>query len=150
MESRLIKKLVKGDASSVFGLEKECFSSPWPLEQIEYELETNPCAILLGVFQDKKLIGYIDFMITFDSATINRLAVANSFRKQGIASSLLKEMERICHTQEEPVEYITLEVRKSNLAAHSLYLQAGYNDVTIKKMYYDDGEDAIYMMRSLL
>lgn len=150
MEARVIRKLVKGDASSVFALEKECLPSPWPLEQIEYELEKNPCAFLLGVFQDGQLIGYIDFMITFDSATVNRLAVSSPYRKQGIASSLLKEMEKICHEQEEPVEYITLEVRVSNLPAHSLYLRAGYSDVTIKKMYYDDGEDAIYMMRSLL
>ena len=52
--------------------------------------------------------------------------------------------------QKQRVEFITLEVRKGNFAAIALYKKEGYDEITVKKMYYDDGEDAIYMMRSLL
>ena len=106
--------------------------------------------MLLGLFEGNGLCGYIDFMITFDSATINRICVLETKRKKGYATLLLKEMEKICKEQEEPVEWITLEVREGNIAAQSLYRKMGYMDVTVKKMYYEDGENAIYMMRSLL
>lgn len=145
-----IRKLQKEDAKNIEGLERKSFHSPWPLAEIEYELLDNPCSIVLGLFDEDGLCGYIDFMITFDSATINRICVLETKRKKGYATLLLKEMEKICKEQEEPVEWITLEVRESNIAAQSLYRKMGYMNITVKKMYYEDGENAIYMMRSLL
>lgn len=150
MESVILRKIEKSEAKDVSFLESDCFSSPWPLQEIEYELSENPCSMLLGVYQEGQLVAYLDFMMTFDSATINRICVSKRERKKGYASLLLKKMEEICKAQEEKVEFITLEVRKSNVPAISLYKKEGYNEITIKKMYYDDGEDAIYMMRSLL
>lgn len=142
--------LNKEDAIDIVELEKSSFKNPWPFTQIEYELLENPCSKVIGIYSDGVLQAYLDFMITFDSATINRIAVKEDARRKGLASKLLKKMEEICLANEDKVETITLEVRKSNVAAHSLYLKMGYQDITIKKMYYDDGEDAIYMMRSLL
>ena len=40
--------------------------------------------------------------------------------------------------------------RASNETAHRLYQKLGWQDVTRKPHYYDDGEDAIYMVRSIL
>lgn len=145
-----IRRLRKEEAKDIEELEQKSFHSPWPLEEIEYELISNPCSIVLGLFDEDGLCGYLDFMITFDSATINRICVLERKRKKGYATLLLKEMERICKGQEEPVEWITLEVRESNVPAQSLYRKMGYMDITVKKMYYEDGENAIYMMRSLL
>ena len=84
-------------------------------------------------------------MITFDSATINRVAVNPGFRQQGIGQALLEKMVDVCHQQKDPVEFITLEVRPSNTAAQALYLKNGWKQVTVKKGYYSNGEDAIYM-----
>ncbi len=150
MSEMVIRKIELSEAEAVFELEKECFHSPWPLEEIKYELSENPCSILFGVYEDELLIGYIDFMITFDSATINRICIKKEKRNKGYAMLLLQEMEKACKSQADPVEFITLEVRESNLSARNLYHKAGYSDITIKKMYYSDGENAVYMMRSLL
>ena len=38
-----IRKLQKEDAKDIEGLERKSFSSPWALEEIEYELTDNPC-----------------------------------------------------------------------------------------------------------
>ncbi len=150
MSEVAIRKIEPSEAEAVFELEKACFHASWPLEEIKYELNENPCSILLGVYENETLVGYIDFMITFDSATINRICVEKEKRNKGYAMLLLQEMEKACKSQADPVEFITLEVRESNLSAINLYHKAGYSDVTIKKMYYSDGENAIYMMRSLL
>ena len=43
---------------------------------------------------------------------------------------------------------MTLEVRRSNLAAQALYHQCGFLDVGYRKRYYEDNrEDALIMYR---
>src|SRR5574344_1927330 len=145
-----IRKMKDEDILAVSSLELGCFSHPWPEKEILYELHENPVALLYVATNGEEVIGYIDFMITFDSATINRIAVNENERKKGIGQALLDKMVEICHKQKEPVEFITLEVRPSNTAAYQLYLKNGWKEVTVKKGYYDDGEDAIYMIRSIL
>jgi ribosomal-protein-alanine N-acetyltransferase len=138
------------DILAVASLELACFSPAWPEKEIAYELHENPVAKLYVATLDDEVVGYIDFMITFDSATINRVAVNEAYRQKGIGQALLDRMVEVCRAQKEPVEFITLEVRPSNSAAYKLYLKNGWQEVTVKKGYYDNGEDAIYMIRSIL
>ena len=146
----IIRRMKKRDILSVVALEEACFPDPWMEGQITYELMTNPCSISLVCEEDKKIVGYLDFMITFDSGTINRLAVHPDHRQKGIATALINAMVDICQHQKEEVDYITLEVRKSNKAAIALYFKLGWERVVFKKHYYRNGEDAIYMMRSII
>lgn len=138
------------DIEAVTALEAACFNDPWPRSQIEYELKENPCSVILVAEEDGRVVGYNDFMITFDSATINRVCVDPNARRNGIGFALLEEMKRICQSQEDQVCWITLEVRASNQAALKCYEKNGYERITVKRHYYSDGEDAIYMVRSIL
>ena len=97
-----------------------------------------------------EIIGFIDYLITFNSSTIMQVAVTEKYRKNGVATQLLSEMEKsFPKNVDDVVETITLEVRESNKAAKALYLKNGYEVVTIKKNYYKDGENAIYMLKRL-
>ena len=45
------------------------------------------------------------------------------------------------------VQYLTLEVRKSNLIAQSMYKSLGFIELGVRKRYYEDnGEDAYLMV----
>jgi ribosomal-protein-alanine N-acetyltransferase len=45
------------------------------------------------------------------------------------------------------IRYMTLECRRSNLAAQSLYRKLGFQEVGLRKRYYaDNGEDALVMV----
>lgn len=145
-----IRKMIDDDLDVIEELEKVSLKAPWNKKVLTSELHENPCSVILVAEVEGKIAGYLDFMITFDSATISRIAVFPEFRRLGIATRLLDEMNSICKNQDEPVAWITLEVRPTNVNAVNLYLSSGYEKVTIKKAYYDDGEDAIYMMRSLV
>lgn len=150
MAELTIRRMSDDDLDIVEQLEKASLKAPWNKSALYSELHDNPCSLILVAEMDGKVAGYLDFMITFDSATVSRIAVFPEYRRNGIARALLNEMNTICKKQEDPVAWITLEVRPSNENAVNLYLSSGYEKVTIKKAYYDDGEDAIYMMRSLL
>ncbi len=143
--------LNSNDIDSMFVIENECFVDPYKKEDLFYELNENPVNKIIGVFDDDKLIGFIDYMITFNSSTITQVAVTSSYRRKGIANELIKKMiESFPKDIDDMVETITLEVRESNEAAKNLYLKNGFEIVVLKKNYYKDGENAIYMVKRLI
>ena len=140
----------KEDFAAVQALENECFKEPYSTEELRYEFEENPVNKIIVAEQDGKVVGFIDFLITFTSSTIMQIAVTKDCRKKGIATQLLSEMENSFPKEiDDLVETITLEVRESNEAAKNLYLKNGYKIVVIKSNYYKDGENAIYMLKRL-
>lgn len=146
-----VRFIKKSDLDKVYEIEQECFINPWKRSDLEYELEGNPVNKFLVVEKDGEIIGFIDFMITFNSATISQIAITKKYRRQGIASLLIREME-MCFPKEgeDIVENVTLEVRASNVPAIKLYEKDGYEVVVKKPHYYPDGEDAIYMVKRLM
>ena len=144
----VVRKLMPADMSAVLEIEQSCLKNPYTEPQLLYEMNENPIAYLYVAVVDHEIVGYLDFYITFNSASIARIAVKEALRKKGIASLLIKQMEKDFETQAEPIEYTTLEVRKSNLGAQAFYEKLGFEAIVTKKAYYDDGEDAIYMVRS--
>lgn len=138
------------DFEDVQQIENECFIEPYSTEDLRYEFEKNPVNKIIVAENDEKVVGFIDYLITFNSSTIMQVAVTKEFRKNGIATQLLNEMEKsFPKTIDDIVETITLEVRESNEAAKNLYLKNGYKIVVIKEHYYKDGENAIYMLKRL-
>jgi [ribosomal protein S18]-alanine N-acetyltransferase len=115
-----------------------------------YEMKANPINTIYVAIDENKVVGFIDYMTTFNSATISQIAVTKSYRKQGVATMLLKKMfESFPTSGDEVVEFTTLEVRASNVAAQKLYIKNGFEVITTKKNYYSNGEDAIYMVKRM-
>lgn len=138
------------DFDEVQKIENECFLEPYSTEDLHYEFEKNPVNKIIVAEDNGKVVGFIDFLITFNSSTIMQVAVTKSYRRYGIATQLLSEMEQSFPKNiDDLVETITLEVRESNEAAKNLYLKNGYKIVVIKNHYYKDGENAIYMLKRL-
>ena len=135
------------DLSSIMEIENVCFHSPWKKEDMSRELSENAFAHFLLVEVDEKVVGFLDYWQTFDSATICQIGILPSYRKLGLASKLMKEMDEECYAKR--ITSVTLEVRKSNTPAIGLYKKHGFKEVVIKPHYYDDGEDAIYMVREV-
>jgi [ribosomal protein S18]-alanine N-acetyltransferase len=151
MKDYKLRLMKESDVQAVANLEDACFAHPWPEKEIRYEITENPVAkIYVAVDKDDDIVGYLDFMITFDSATISRLCVISDQRRKGIAQLLLDKMVEVCKKQKEPVAWITLEVRSSNEGARKLYEKNGWQKIVVKPGYYDDGEDAVYMVRSII
>jgi ribosomal-protein-alanine N-acetyltransferase len=140
-----IKKASIEDLATLVELDEEAFNNPYGEKNLAYELIENPVSNTLIYEVDHFAIGYIIFWITFDSATIVRIGVKPSERKCGIATALLKKAQKIM--KREGVEFLTLEVRKSNETAISFYKKNGFIYIATKRAYYDDGEDALYMMK---
>lgn len=142
-----IRNLVESDLNKVMEIENLCFVAPWKLEDIQRELNGNQFATLLVATINNEVVGYIDYWITFDSATICQIAVHPNYQRQAIGSKLLEEVLKDCYAKK--VLTITLEVRESNSKGINFYTKHGFNQFLVKPNYYSNGENAIYMMRGV-
>ena len=141
-----IREAQEKDIPSILEIEQECFLKSWGEKDIRYELFDNPVNVFYLLEHQNEIIGFIDFWITFDSATIAQIAIKKQYRGQHLSHLLMTEMIDDCFAKK--VAHITLEVRTSNLKAISLYEKYGFKKIVIKPHYYENGEDALYMVRS--
>ena len=144
-----IRKAKISDLEAIKEIEDESFINPFTKEDLLYEISQNPVSNFLVLEKDGLVVGFLDYWVTFDSATIDQIAVKKSERNQGFARILLEKSINDLKELGE-VSFFTLEVRTSNEPAINLYKRFGFQKVTIKEKYYDDGEDAIYMIKGLV
>ena len=142
-----IRELVETDLDRVMEIENLCFVAPWSRDDILRELNNNQFATLLVTTINSEVVGYVDYWITFDSATICQIAIHPDFQRKSIGSMLLEEVIKDCYAKK--VFNITLEVRESNVKGINFYTKHDFNKCIVKPNYYSNGENAIYMMRGV-
>ena len=143
----IIRAMEEKDLNSVLDINACSFLAPWSAEQFLYELNDNEFSYLFVAEHEGVIIGYIDFWITFDSGCINHIAVLPNLRSKGIGSILLEDA--ISRMKKAGVMNITLEVRYHNTNAIKFYEKHGFKNILVKKNYYDNGDDAIYMLKEV-
>ncbi len=144
----MIRPMLINDLDIIDAIEHECFSDVYKQEHLLYELEDNPCAKLAVLEIENKIVGYIDYWITFDSCEVVRIAVAKAYQGNGYAHQLLDYM--INQAIQEDCETIFLEVRRSNIVAQRLYFSHDFLKLNVRKGYYsDNNEDAIVLGKAI-
>jgi [ribosomal protein S18]-alanine N-acetyltransferase len=143
----IFQEMEKEDLTMVCQLEKQCFSRAWDKEDCTYEIDENPFSHGWILKDEDEIVGYAFLWETFEMAQLARIGVNPLARKKGYGSFLMQQLiERARNAQ---CEYMTLEVRPSNVAALALYKKFGFIQVNVSKNYYPDGEDALVMTMAL-
>ena len=99
---------------------------------------------------DLILIGYGVMQIAADEAHILNLCIDKEYNHRGYARALLERLLDMATRAGANVAF--LEARPSNPRAIQLYERAGFNEVGLRKSYYEsvDGrEDAIVMAKTI-
>ena len=143
----IIRAMKFEDLPSVLEIEKTSFLLPWTPEHFRYELKTNPYSFNFVATHDQIIIGFINFWILFDQAHLNQIAVHPSYRKQKVGSTLL--LDAIERMKKGDAIKAQLEVRTENKIAILFYESFGFKTLLTKKKYYDNGDDALFMERTL-
>ena len=148
MELFSIRPMEETDLDVVMYLENTCFVAPWGLKELLYEVNDNPVSNLWVIESSMHgVAGFVDYWITFDSATICQICVNPVFRNKGLGSQMMSEVIKDCRANK--VRNITLEVREHNDLAIKLYEKFGFKEVLIKEKYYTNGDNAIYMIKEM-
>lgn len=142
----IFEEMTTEDLSRVLELEKLCFKEPWNDKDCLYELEENPFSHG-WILKDDDIVGYAFLWETFEMAQLARIGVDPKLRNRGYGQTLLKNL--IERAKEAECEYMSLEVRESNIPALRLYEKNGFITVNLSKGYYPDGENAVVMTLAL-
>ena len=148
-----IRDMTENDLSSVMEIENLCFKAPWKREDLLYEIKENPVSNVwvIELSNDsmglKHVCGFVNYWNTFDSGTICQIAVHPELQHYGLGSQLMNEVIKDAKTKK--VRTLTLEVRAGNEKAINFYLKHGFKKELVKPHYYNNGEDAVYMIRNV-
>jgi ribosomal-protein-alanine N-acetyltransferase len=96
---------------------------------------------------DEQIVGFIFVMTSQGTGHLTTIGVAPEHRRRGLAQIMLRHIEDALKKRD--VTTVSLEVRVSNIAAQSLYRGHGYTIVQRLNNYYNNGEDAFLMVKSL-
>lgn len=138
-------EIVRADVSffeDIVRIENACFESPWSENSIKAQLKSEFATTYL-CRADGINAGYITLTKALDEGQIDALAVLPGFRRKGIAERLFGEV--LDFSENNGIDFLTLEVRASNRPALSLYEKLGFKRVGLRKKYYGGTEDAVLM-----
>ena len=151
-ESFLIRQMTSEDMPEVMEIERVAFTNPWSPDLLRRELSHDWSTILL-VEEElapgmRRLLGFSIFWVVHDELHILNVATDPSQRRRGVARAVMNAT--LDRGRQRRCVMATLEVRRSNEAALSLYRGLGFRAVGVRPNYYvDEGEDAIVMILDL-
>lgn len=143
-----IERMRPEDLDEVLAIERASFSMPWTRGAFLYELEQNRVARCSVAREEGRVVGYLCVWEVGGELHITNLAVHPAARRRGIARQLLATA--LDEARRRGLRVAALEVRPSNHEARALYESFGFRVVGRRRgYYYDTGEDALVMERSL-
>lgn len=140
-----IRRMNVEDTLQVYNIEKTIFSLPWSQKSFLEACQKLENIYLTAII-DGQVVGYCGMWTVMEEGNITNMAVAEQYRKNGIAFLLMKEMEQIAI--KKGITAFFLEVRESNINAIKLYEKMKYKSVGIRKNFYERPvENAIVMSK---
>ena len=109
----------------------------WSAAQINSQLAQPFNHIIYATDElNTRLVGYCFYSQIFEDSEILRIGTCLDYQQQGIASQLLTAMAQMC--QATGAERVLLEVREDNRAALAFYQKHEFEQIAIRKNYYDN------------
>jgi [ribosomal protein S18]-alanine N-acetyltransferase len=136
------------DAPAIAALERDTLGSDaWPESLVtEGAAGRVPTTLYLVATEGDELTGYAATSI-LDVAELQRIAVAASHRRTGVATDLLARVEDEARARQ--VDRLLLEVREDNHGACAFYAARGFVELDRRPRYYADGTTAVVLLREL-
>lgn len=144
MSDVIIRRMTLSDVDGVAAVEAATFPTPWSREAFESEMR-NVAARYLVAEENGRIIGFAGAWVILDESHVTNIAVLEEKRGLGIGRRLTQGL--LQYLSNLGAAYTTLEVRRSNAVAQSLYVSLGFIKLGVRKRYYEDnGEDALIMV----
>lgn len=130
--------------AAIAKLESVCFSEPWSAEGI---LESyNHGTRFIVAENEIDVLGYMGFAAVCGEGYVTNVAVFEKYRNMGVGTALVSEAVSYC--KENKLDFLSLEVRKSNENAIKLYEKFGFQVVGERKDFYrNPKENALIMTK---
>lgn len=134
----------------VLNLNLRCFreGENYTQHTFDYLLNEPNCLSYRIITPAENIVGFVFVMMTDDGAGhVTTIGIAPEHRRRNLANRLLDHAENALRTR--GVNTIRLEVRAGNLPAQNLYRRRGYAVLQRLARYYNNGEDALLMVKGI-
>lgn len=124
----------------------ENFDKFWSIDILKNDVTNENSKYIVAKINDE-IVGFAGIKIILDEADIMNIAVRIDKRKLGIGSILLEKLIELainCNCS-----FITLEVNENNLPAIHLYEKYNFENIGLRKKYYNNIDNAIIMKKDL-
>ncbi|MGW4409933.1 ribosomal protein S18-alanine N-acetyltransferase [Nonomuraea sp. NPDC004702] len=141
--------MTEADLPAVMAIERATFPlDAWSEGMMRGELADMPRSRHYVVaLADDEIVGYSGIAVASDQADVQTIAVLEKHQGTGIGSAMLTEL--LAEARRRGAREIFLEVRADNPRAQAVYRHFEFEEIGIRRRYYDDGTDAIMMRRKL-
>lgn len=134
-----IKLATTENVADILKIEQVCFSTPWTEQGIAESIENENTYLYIAIVDDK-VAGYMGVQIFSGEGYVTNVATLPEFRRRGVAKALINEVLK------HEMEFLTLEVRESNIPAINLYKSLDFVEVGKRPRFYrEPTEDAVLM-----
>lgn len=143
-----IAPMREDDLPEVLAIERDSFPIPWDEELIRAEMahELARCRVLR---EHGVVVGNLFYWVIAGEVELHNVAVHPVHRSRGFGKVLVEHL--VAEARLVGAERVSLEVRRSNTPAISLYGRLGFLTVGVRERYYrDNQEDALIMQLELV
>ena len=143
-----LREATVDDVEAIAQIEAASFSNPWHTDTFRSFIRKGRGYIPVAEDHEAGVVGYAVFWWVMDQGELANVAVRKEHQGRGIGSALLDRVME--YAREKGVETLFLEVRVSNQRARGMYLARGFEQVAVRKDYYQKPrEDALILLRKL-
>ncbi|NUW30435.1 ribosomal protein S18-alanine N-acetyltransferase [Nonomuraea sp. SMC257] len=141
--------MTEGDLPAIMAIERATFPyDAWSEGMMRGELAEQPrTRHYVVALVDEVIVGYAGMAAAADQADVQTIAVLQAHQGTGVGGAMLAELLR--EARRRCAREIFLEVRDDNPRARGVYEHFGFEEIGIRRRYYDDGTDAIMMRKKL-
>lgn len=143
----MIRKLQIKDIDSIVQMEMDNFKETLGKEMLQTEMN-NPFVRFRVILNKDQVIGYIGCYFYDEEGEILNFVIDKAYQHQGYGQLLFSAL--MDELKEDQVKKIILEVKENNEAGLNFYLKNEFTPISKRKHYYQDGSDAIVMMKEFL
>ena len=150
LERYFIRRMKEDDLPAVRAIEGLSFSNPWSDNTFRGEIQNTPVSSPLVVVRrpGEEVVGYIIYWQIRDDVQVNNIAVHPECRGLGLGEAMMRFA--IAKVRAARAEFMTLEVRQSNVAAVTLYKKLGFEVLGTRKNYYTKPDEDAYVLGLVL
>ena len=118
------------------------FDDFWTFSILEKEFNGENTTYIVAE-ENNEILGFAGILTIIDESNIMNIVTKKEKRHMGIGSLLLSELIKI--SKKLNMKSITLEVNENNTPAIKLYEKYNFEQIGVRKKYYDNTDSAILM-----
>ena len=139
-----IRNIEKTDIPILVALEAELLKETVGEEMLASELHNRFAKFFVATYNNQ-VIGYLSCWMVEETVDIINVVIDKNYQHQGFGQALFSEMEKVARINN--CTEIMLEVKENNNQAIKFYQHQGYEQISVRKNYYQDQTNALIMKK---